>query len=171
MIVQPIYLKKLIIDDSELIINSSFNAKKNFPFSQIKKVYVSVGKASVSTKRYFLFISFITAAIVMMVFPSAANAGIIVSLITGGYLFLHFYKFCTLNLELIEEKFLVRFISYDIKYELVNFIRELRINIEVTKSFSSLYADTRQILLSDKDSAVGFSTGIKTLASLFIISY
>ena len=171
MILGSIFFTKLIINDSELIINSRFKVKKNIDFSQIKKVYVSVEKMSVITKRYFLIISLITAGIVMIVFPSITNAEISITSIIGGYLSLHFYKFCTLNLELIEEKFIVRFISYDIKYELVNFVRELRINVELTKSFSSLYADTRQILLSDKDSAVGFSTGIKTLASLFIISY
>jgi hypothetical protein len=142
MILGSIFFTKLIINDSELIINSRFKVKKNIDFSQIKKVYVSVEKISVKTKHYFLFISFTNAGVVMIVFPSVVNAGISISLITGVYLFLHFYKFCTLNLELIEEKFIVRFISYDIKYELVKFVRELRINVEVTKSFSSLYADT-----------------------------
>jgi hypothetical protein len=76
MILGSIFFTKLIINDSELIINSRFKVKKNIDFSQIKKVYVSVEKMSVITKRYFLIISLITAGIVMIVFPSITNAEI-----------------------------------------------------------------------------------------------
>lgn len=123
MLLDQTISKRININNSELIIDANFKDEKIIPFSKINKVYISFEKLSVTSKKQFLLISFITALIIIVVFPYFLIFAVMAGLVVACYLAMHFYRFCTLNLDLTEEKFRVRFISLDFKYQVINIIQ------------------------------------------------
>ncbi|MFT6743449.1 MAG: hypothetical protein ACJAVF_004975, partial [Paraglaciecola sp.] len=83
---------------------------------------------------------------------------------------IHFYKFCTLNVELSEEKVRVRFISLDVKYELVNIIQELRRGVQLSKVSTSLLCANQQDLLKKKQTAEPIKNFINSLLVELLMS-
>jgi multisubunit Na+/H+ antiporter MnhE subunit len=140
MLFQQTISKRININNSDLIIDANFKDKKCIPFAKINNVYISFEKLSVETKRQFLFIGFITALIIIVVFPYFLIFAVMTCLVAVCYTAIHFYKFCTLNVELSEQKVRVRFISLDVKYELVNIVQELRRRIQLSKVSTSVHS-------------------------------
>lgn len=133
MLFEQTILKRINVDNFELIIHANSKDRKSIPFSKINKVYISFEKFSVTTKNYFLVLSFVTVGLIILVYPNLLISLVIIILIITCYLFMHFYKFCTLNIELTEEKVSVRYISLDLRCELVGIIQELRKGMQLTK--------------------------------------
>jgi hypothetical protein len=130
--------KRINVNNLVLIINADANDEKSIAFSKISKVYISFEKVSSRTKNHFLFTSFVAGFIIIVAFPDFLFFLGIAGLIAAAYLSMHFYKFCTLNLDLTEEKVKIRFISLDAKYELVNIIQELRRGVQLSKLSASV---------------------------------
>lgn len=170
MLFKQTILKRININNSELIIDANFKDEKSIPFSKINKVYISFEKLSVTTKNQFLFISFITALIIMVVFPYFVIFAVMTCLVAVCNSAIHFYKFCTLNVELSEEKVRVRFISLDVKYELVNIIQELRRGVQLSKVSTSLLCANQQDLLKKKQTAEPIKNFINSLLVELLMS-
>lgn len=151
MLFEQTISKRININNSELIIDANSKDKKSIPFSKIDKVYISFEKLSVTTKNQFLVRSFITALIISLVFPYFLISAVITCLVTACYLSMHFYKFCTLNLELAEEKVRIRFISLEAKYELVNIVQELRRVVQLSKLSTSVLSINQQDLVNSEN--------------------
>lgn len=133
MLFEQTISKRININYSELIIDTNSKDKKSIPFSKTDKVYISFEKL-VTTKNYFLVISFVTLILIILVAPYLLISVVIISLIIACYLSMNFYKSCTLKIELTDEKVSVRYISLDFRYELVRIVQDLRKNIESKKN-------------------------------------
>lgn len=120
-------LDQIQIVESELLINLNFVNQKRIPLNEIKKVFVSVKKIPLQYEIFYIIIGGIYIGLNFSFYP----IGFYFWLVSGIYLFgeyvVHNYRTCTLNIELQNEKIQFGFIPYELKYQLVNKINEVKV--------------------------------------------
>lgn len=119
-------LRNIVIYDSELIIDYNLRTQKKIPMDQLNKVYISFEGIATSYKVFYLLMSTICIVFSGIYFYSFPIVFALIIFLAKLYEILHFYKTCTLNLELVNDKIAIRFIPFDLKFEVVDIINELK---------------------------------------------
>ncbi|WP_338407631.1 hypothetical protein [uncultured Flavobacterium sp.] len=126
MIFKHYNLRRIVINDAEVVIDLNLCTQKNIAFQDIKKVYVSFEKIANSYKRFYLLMS-ILCIVFLGVFIFSLPILIVLSVVLIKiYRTLHLYKMCTLNFVLENNNIAIRFIPFKIKHKVVSLINELK---------------------------------------------
>lgn len=122
-------LDKIQIVESELLINVNFINQKRIPLNEIKKVFVSVKKIPIQYEIIYILIGGIFIGLNFSFYPIGFYFWLVSAIYLLGEFIVHNYKSCTLNVELQNEKVQIRFIPYELKYQLVHKINEIKFRI------------------------------------------
>ncbi len=122
-------LDQIQIVESELLINVNFINQKRIPLNEIKKVFVSVKKIPIQYGIIYILIGGIFIGLNFSFYPIGLYFWIVCGVYLFGEYIVHNYKSCTLNVELQNEKVQFRHIPYELKYQLVNKINEIKVCI------------------------------------------
>lgn len=120
-------LDQIQIVESELLINIHFVNQKRIPLNEIKKVFVSVKKIPLQYEIFYIIIGGIYIGLNFSFYPIGFYFWLVFGIYLFGEYLVHNYRTCTLNLELQNEKIQLGFIPYELKYQLVNKINEIKV--------------------------------------------
>lgn len=120
-------LDQIQIVESELLININFVNQKRIPLNEIKKVFVSVKKIPLQYEIFYIIIGGIFIGLNFSFYPIGLYFWVVSGIYLLGEYVVHNYRTCTLNLELQNEKIQFGFIPYELKYQLVNKINEIKV--------------------------------------------
>ena len=119
-------IDRIQLVETELLIHVNSMNQKKIPLNEIKKVFVTVKKIPVIYEIAYI----VSGGIFIGFYFSFYPLGFFFWLVSGIYLLgefiVHNYKSCTLNVELQNEKVQFRHIPYELKYQLVNKINEIK---------------------------------------------
>ena len=119
-------LDQIQIVESELLINVNFINQKRIPLNEIKKVFVSVKKIPIQYEIIYILIGGIFIGLNFSFYPIGLYFWMVSGIYLLGEYLVHNYRTCTLNVELQNEKVQFRHIPYELKYQLVNKINEIK---------------------------------------------
>jgi hypothetical protein len=122
-------LDQIRIEESQLVIKENFICKKNIPINEIKKVYVSVKKIPTIYEIVYILFGGIFIGLNFSFYPVGFYFWLVSGIYLLGEFIVHNYKSCTLNLELQNEKVQIRYIPYELKYQLVHKINKIKFRI------------------------------------------
>ena len=104
----------------------TYSKKRVIDISKISKVYISYELLSTKFKYSSIFILVVNMCFICAFSHSFSNITIGLLLHVLLYKSLTFFKYCTFNLELKNEKVKVRFIPYGRKEEVVSIVQKIR---------------------------------------------
>lgn len=119
-------LDQIQIVESELLINVNFINQKRIPLNEIKKVFVSVKKIPLQYEIIYILIGGIFIGLNFSFYPIGLYFWMVSGIYLLGEYLVHNYRTCTLYVELQNEKVQFRHIPYELKYQLVNKINEIK---------------------------------------------
>ena len=119
-------LDQIQIVESELLINVNFINQKRIPLNEIKKVFVSVKKIPIQYEIIYILIGGIFIGLNFSFYPIGLYFWMVSGIYLLGEYLVHNYRTCTLYVELQNEKVQFRHIPYELKYQLVNKINEIK---------------------------------------------
>ncbi|MBP6756788.1 MAG: hypothetical protein KA210_11625 [Bacteroidia bacterium] len=119
-------LDQIRIEESQLLINGNFITQKKIPLNEITKVYVSVRKIPTIYEIIYILIGGIFIGLNFSFYPIGFYFWMVSGIYLLGEYLVHNYRTCTLNVELQNEKVQFRHIPYELKYQLVNKINEIK---------------------------------------------
>ena len=122
-------LDQIRIEESDLLIHVNFNNPKKIPIKEIKKVYVSVKKIPFHYELAYILFGGIFIGLNFGFYPIGMYFWIACGLYLLGEYVVHNYKSCTLNLELQNDKIELNHIPFELKYQVVNKINEIKLNL------------------------------------------
>ena len=122
-------LDQIQIVESELLINVNFINQKRIPLNEIKKVFVSVKKIPLQYEIIYILIGGIFIGLNFSFYPIGLYFWMVSGIYLLGEYLVHNYRTCTLYVELQNEKVQFRHIPYELKYQLVNKINEIKVCI------------------------------------------
>jgi hypothetical protein len=99
------------------------------PLNEIKKVFVSVKKIPLQYEIIYILIGGIFIGLNFSFYPIGLYFWLVSGIYLLGEYLVHNYRTCTLNIELQNEKVQFRHIPYELKYQLVNKINEIKVCI------------------------------------------
>lgn len=119
-------LDQIRIEESQLLVNRNFISPKKIPLNEIKKVYVSIRKIPAVYEIAYILFGGVFIGLNFSFYPVGMFFWIVCGLYLLGEYIIHYYKSCTLCVELQNKNVLFRFIPYNHKYQLVNKINEIK---------------------------------------------
>ena len=122
-------LDQIRIEESDLLINVNFNNQKKIPIKEIKKVYVSVKKVPTKYEIAYIVVGGFLIGLNFGFYPIGFYFWLVSGLYLLGEYVLHNYKSCTLNLELQNDKIEFNYIPFELKYQVVDKINEIKFNL------------------------------------------
>jgi hypothetical protein len=122
-------LDQIRIEESQLLIQGNFISPKKIQIKEIKKVYVSVRKIPIKYEIFYILIGGIFIGLNFSFYPIGLYFWVVSGIYLLGEYLVHNYRTCTLNVELQNEKVQFRHIPYELKYQLVNKINEIKVCI------------------------------------------
>lgn len=114
-------LDQIQLVESDLLIN-----QKKIPLRDIKKVFVTVKKIPMKYEIIYILIGGIFIGLNFSFYPIGFYFWMVAGIYLLGEYLVHNYRTCTLNVELQNEKVQFRHIPYELKYQLVNKINEIK---------------------------------------------
>jgi hypothetical protein len=122
-------IDRIQVIETELLINVNLINQKKIPLEEIKKVFVSIKKIPVIYEIVYILMGGIFIGLNFSFYPIGFYFWLVSGIYLLGEFIVHNYKSCTLNLELQNEKVQIRYISYELKYQLVHKINEIKFRI------------------------------------------
>jgi hypothetical protein len=122
-------IDRIQVIETELLINVNLINQKKIPLEEIKKVFVSVKKIPVIYEIVYILMGGIFIRLNFSFYPIGFYFWLVSGIYLLGEFIVHNYKSCTLNLELQNEKVQIRYIPYELKYQLVHKINEIKFRI------------------------------------------
>lgn len=122
-------IDRIQVVETELLINVNLINQKKIPLEEIKKVFVSVKKIPVIYEIVYILMGGIFIGLNFSFYPIGLYFWLVSGIYLLGEFIVHNYKSCTLNVELQNEKVQIRFIPYELKYQLVHKINEIKFRI------------------------------------------
>mgnify|MGYP000494198745 CR=1 FL=1 len=122
-------IDRIQVIETELLINVNLINQKKIPLEEIKKVFVSVKKIPVIYEIAYIVAGGIFIGFNFSFYPIGFYFWLVSGIYLLGEFIVHNYKSCTLNLELQNEKVQIRYIPYELKYQLVHKINEIKFRI------------------------------------------
>ncbi len=122
-------IDRIQLVETELLIHVNSMYQKKIPLNEIKKVFVTVNKIPVIYEIAYIVAGGIFIGFNFSFYPIGFYFWLVSGIYLLGELIVHNYKSCTLNVELQNEKVQFRYIPYELKYQLVQKINEIKFRI------------------------------------------
>lgn len=122
-------IDRIQLVETELLIHVNSMYQKKIPLNEIKKVFVTVNKIPVIYEIAYIVAGGIFIGFNFSFYPIGFYFWLVSGIYLLGEFIVHNYKSCTLNVELQNEKVQFRHIPYELKYQLVNKINEIKVCI------------------------------------------
>ena len=122
-------IDRIKLVETELLIHVNSMNQKKIPLNEIKKVFVTVKKIPVIYEIAYIVAGGIFIGFNFSFYPIGFYFWLVSGIYLLGEFIVHNYKSCTLNVELQNEKVQIRFIPYELKYQLVHKINEIKFRI------------------------------------------
>ena len=122
-------IDRIQLVETELLIHVNSMNQKKIPLNEIKKVFVTVNKIPVIYEIAYIVAGGIFIGFNFSFYPIGFYFWLVSGIYLLGEFIVHNYKSCTLNVELQNEKVQFRFIPYELKYQLVQKINEIKFRI------------------------------------------
>ncbi|MEY2923367.1 MAG: hypothetical protein RL108_1993 [Bacteroidota bacterium] len=122
-------IDRIQLVETELLIHVNSMNQKKIPLNEIKKVFVTVKKIPVIYEIAYIVAGGIFIGFNFSFYPIGFYFWLVSGIYLLGEFIVHNYKSCTLNVELQNEKVQFRFIPYELKYQLVQKINEIKFRI------------------------------------------
>lgn len=122
-------IDRIQLVETELLIHFNSMNQKKIPLNEIKKVFVTVKKIPVIYEIAYIVAGGIFIGFNFSFYPIGFYFWLVSGIYLLGEFIVHNYKSCTLNVELQNEKVQFRFIPYELKYQLVQKINEIKFRI------------------------------------------
>lgn len=122
-------IDRIQLVETELLIHVNSMYQKKIPLNEIKKVFVTVNKIPVIYEIAYIVAGGIFIGFNFSFYPIGFYFWLVSGIYLLGEFIVHNYKSCTLNVELQNEKVQFRFIPYELKYQLVQKINEIKFRI------------------------------------------
>lgn len=122
-------IDRIKLVETELLIHVNSMNQKKIPLNEIKKVFVTVKKIPVIYEIAYIVAGGIFIGFNFSFYPIGFYFWLVSGIYLLGEFIVHNYKSCTLNVELQNEKVQFRFIPYELKYQLVQKINEIKFRI------------------------------------------
>lgn len=122
-------IDRIQLVETELLIHVNSMYQKKIPLNEIKKVFVTVNKIPVIYEIAYIVAGGIFIGLNFSFYPIGFYFWLVSGIYLLGEFIVHNYKSCTLNVELPNEKVQFRFIAYELKYQLVQKINEIKFRI------------------------------------------
>jgi hypothetical protein len=124
-------IDRIQVVETELLIHVNSMNQKKIPLNEIKKVFVTVKKIPVIYEIAYIVAGGIFIGFNFSFYPIGFYFWLVSGIYLLGEFIVHNYKSCTLNVELQNEKVQFRYIPYELKYQLVQKINEIKFRISV----------------------------------------
>ena len=122
-------IDRIQLVETELLIHVNSMYQKKIPLNEIKKVFVTVKKIPVIYEIAYIVAGGIFIGFNFSFYPIGFYFWLVSGIYLLGEFIVHNYKSCTLNVELQNEKVQFRYIPYELKYQLVQKINEIKFRI------------------------------------------
>ena len=122
-------IDRIQLVETELLIHVNSMNQKKIPLNEIKKVFVTVNKIPVIYEIAYIVAGGIFIGFNFSFYPIGFYFWLVSGIYLLGEFIVHNYKSCTLNVELQNEKVQFRYIPYELKYQLVQKINEIKFRI------------------------------------------
>jgi hypothetical protein len=122
-------IDRIQLVETELLIHVNSMYQKKIPLNEIKKVFVTVNKIPVIYEIAYIVAGGIFIGFNFSFYPIGFYFWLVSGIYLLGEFIVHNYKSCTLNVELPNERVQFRYIPYELKYQLVNKINEIKVHI------------------------------------------
>lgn len=122
-------LDQIRIEESQLLLNVNFNNQRKIPIKEIKKVYVSVNKIPTRYEIAYILLGGVFIGLNFSFYPIGMYFWIVCGLYLFGEYIVHNFKNCTLNVVLQNEIVQSGFIPFELKYQVVKKIAEIKFSI------------------------------------------
>lgn len=122
-------IDRIQVVETELLIHVNSMNQKKIPLNEIKKVFVTVKKIPVIYEIAYIVAGGIFIGFNFSFYPIGFYFWLVSGIYLLGEFIVHNYKSCTLNVELQNEKVKFRYIPYELKYQLVQKINEIKFRI------------------------------------------
>ena len=122
-------IDRIQVVETELLIHVNSMNQKKIPLNEIKKVFVTVKKIPVIYEIAYIVAGGIFIGLNFSFYPIGFYFWLVSGIYLLGEFIVHNYKSCTLNVELPNERVQFRYIPYELKYQLVQKINEIKFRI------------------------------------------
>jgi hypothetical protein len=122
-------IDRIQVVETELLIHVNSMNQKKIPLNEIKKVFVTVKKIPVIYEIAYIVAGGIFIGFNFSFYPIGFYFWLVSGIYLLGEFIVHNYKSCTLNVELPNERVQFRYIPYELKYQLVQKINEIKFRI------------------------------------------
>lgn len=122
-------IDRIQLVETELLIHVNSMYQKKIPLNEIKKVFVTVNKIPVIYEIAYIVAGGIFIGLNFSFYPIGFYFWLVSGIYLLGEFIVHNYKSCTLNVELPNERVQFRYIPYELKYQLVQKINEIKFRI------------------------------------------
>ena len=122
-------IDRIQLVETELLIHVNSMNQKKIPLNEIKKVFVTVKKIPVIYEIAYIVAGGIFIGLNFSFYPIGFYFWLVSGIYLLGEFIVHNYKSCTLNVELPNERVQFRYIPYELKYQLVQKINEIKFRI------------------------------------------
>ena len=122
-------IDRIQLVETELLIHVNSMYQKKIPLNEIKKVFVTVNKIPVIYEIAYIVAGGIFIGFNFSFYPIGFYFWLVSGIYLLGEFIVHNYKSCTLNVELPNERVQFRYIPYELKYQLVQKINEIKFRI------------------------------------------
>jgi hypothetical protein len=122
-------IDRIQLVETELLIHVNSMNQKKIPLNEIKKVFVTVNKIPVIYEIAYIVAGGIFIGFNFSFYPIGFYFWLVSGIYLLGEFIVHNYKSCTLNVELPNERVQFRYIPYELKYQLVQKINEIKFRI------------------------------------------
>lgn len=122
-------IDRIQLVETELLIHVNSMYQKKIPLNEIKKVFVTINKIPVIYEIAYIVAGGIFIGFNFSFYPIGFYFWLVSGIYLLGEFIVHNYKSCTLNVELQNEKVQFRYIPYELKYQLVQKINEIKFRI------------------------------------------